>query len=409
MAAERRNLGRGLDALLGEDSADYAALDKVRAAKTVPIEFLRAGRHQPRHAEGDRDLEDLAQSVRQQGILQPILVRRHPDEADAFEIVAGERRWRAAQLAKVHEVPVVIRDLDDRQALEIALVENLQRQDLSPLEEAEGYRRLMGEFAHTQEDLGKALGKSRSHVANMMRLLGLPDEVKEMLQRGELSAGHARTLLGASDPAGLARKVVRRGLNVRQTETLAAPGKRPVRRPAAEKDADTLALERDLSALLGLKAQIRFRGGVGTLTLHYNSLEQLDEILNRLSRSPAAELADPLDEVPQTGAALAAAEPDAGPADNPDEAAEAPAAEAGGRPAETPEEPAAVVASAIKAVDVFLAETATDAADAAASAIEAGPAVRVETVLEAPPAAQPSEPTAAPDAAPETPAEDPET
>jgi ParB family transcriptional regulator, chromosome partitioning protein len=301
MAAEgrRKALGRGLSALLGDDSTDYAELDKVRTTKTVPVEFLHPGRYQPRHTIDDSQIQDLAQSVREKGILQPILVRRHPDEANAFEIIAGERRWRAAQLAQLHEVPVVIKELNDREALEIALVENLQRQDLSPLEEAEGYRRLMDEFEHSQEALGKALGKSRSHVANMMRLLGLPGEVKALLDGGDLTAGHARALLNADKPVALARRVVRRGLNVRQTEALAKGAKEKKKSPpAAEKDTDTLALERDISALLGLRAEIRFRDGKGTLTLHYESLEQLDDILGRLTHAAAANLPDPLDDMP---------------------------------------------------------------------------------------------------------------
>lgn len=304
MAAEgrRKTLGRGLSALLGDDSTDYAELDRVRASKTVPVEFLHPGRYQPRHTIDDSQIQDLAQSVREKGILQPILVRRHPDEANAFEIIAGERRWRAAQLAQIHEVPVVIKELDDREALEIALVENLQRQDLSPLEEAEGYRRLMDEFAHSQEALGKALGKSRSHVANMMRLLGLPGEVKALLDGGDLTAGHARALLNADKPVALARRVVRRGLNVRQTEAL-AKGAREKKKGASApaKDTDTLALERDISALLGLRAEIRFRDGKGTLTLHYESLEQLDDILSRLTHAAAANLPDPLDDMPIDG------------------------------------------------------------------------------------------------------------
>jgi len=301
MAAEgkRKTLGRGLSALLGEDSSDYAELDKVRTSKTVPIEFLHPGRYQPRHAINDSDIIELSQSVRAKGILQPILVRRHPDEANAFEIIAGERRWRAAQMAQLHEVPVVIKELNDREALEIALVENLQRQDLSPLEEAEGYRRLMDEFTHSQDALGKALGKSRSHVANMMRLLGLPDEVKAMLDAGDISAGHARAVLNANKPVALARRVVRRGLNVRQTEELAKDAKEKKKAASGPtKDSDTLALERDISALLGLRAEIRYRGGKGSLTLHYDRLDQLGDILARLSHAAAAQLPDPLDEIP---------------------------------------------------------------------------------------------------------------
>ena len=229
----------------------------------------------------------------------PLLVRRHPEEAGAFEIVAGERRWRAAQMARLHEIPVLVKELTDSEALEIALVENLQREDLSALEEAEAYERLMEEFSHTQEVLSKAVGKSRSHVANMLRLLGLPGPVKEMMDRGELTAGHARALLRSPDPLGLARKVVKRGLNVRQTERLVRKS-RPARaetgareRPGrgAAKDPDTLALERDLTALLGLKVAIDIHGAGqgGALTIHYQTLEQLDEVLRRLSHAPPPE------------------------------------------------------------------------------------------------------------------------
>ncbi|MBL8659903.1 MAG: ParB/RepB/Spo0J family partition protein [Rhodospirillales bacterium] len=295
---KRRNLGRGLSALLGDEESDYARLDQLRASKTVSVAQLRPGRFQPRRIMREDGLEELARSIADRGVLQPLLVRRHPEEEDAYEIIAGERRWRAAQRAQVHEVPVVVKELSDGEALEIALVENIQRQDLSPLEEAEGYRRLMEEFAHSQDDLARSVGKSRSHVANMMRLLSLPDPVKELVDEGALSAGHARALVAADDPEAAARLVVKRGLNVRQTENLVkATRAAQVRRPAAEKDADTLALERDLSALLGMAVGIRFRGSAGTLTLHYRSLEQLDDILHRLShgarggeaRAPAAD------------------------------------------------------------------------------------------------------------------------
>src|SRR5712692_674406 len=243
---KRRNLGRGLSALFGEAGAEFDTADRQAAGKTVPIGFLRAGRFQPRHRFDDDALRALAESIREKGVLQPLLVRRHATLANHYEIIAGERRWRAAQLAQLHEVPVVVKDLDDRSALEIALVENIQREDLTALEEAEGYRRLMEEFAHTQEALSKAVGKSRSHVANTMRLLALPDAVKQLVDAGELSAGHARALLNATDPAGLAREIVRRGLNVRQAERLAQQGKTARRRAAASKDADTAALEREL-------------------------------------------------------------------------------------------------------------------------------------------------------------------
>lgn len=288
MAAEvkRPNLGRGLSALLGsEENEDYAKLDRVRSYKTIEIDLLRPSNFQPRHRMDEEHLDDLARSIGEKGVLQPILVRRHPDEANVFEIIAGERRWRAAQKAHLHEVPIVIKDLNDREALEIALVENLQRQDLSPLEEADGYRRLMEEFDHTQEDLAKSIGKSRSHVANMMRLLNLPDPVKQMLDMGSLSAGHARALLTSAEPAALAEAVVKRGLNVRQTEKLAKAGHGATRsvRKAPDKDVDTLALERDLTNLLGLDVEIKFSGAGGSLILHYRSLDQLDEVLHRLS------------------------------------------------------------------------------------------------------------------------------
>ena len=287
---KRTNLGRGLSALLGDAATDYPEPGQPRDTNTVPIEFLHPSRYQPRHEIDDAQLKDLGESIREKGILQPILVRRHPDEANVFEIIAGERRWRAAQLVQLHEVPIIVRDFSDREALEVALVENLQRQDLSPLEEAEGYNRLMEEFAHTQVDLAKALSKSRSHVANTMRLLGLPDAVKAMLDDRSLSAGHARALLNAKNAVALARRVARRGLSVRQTEKLVQDqGKRPRSRARARgKDTDTLALERDLSNLLGLKVEIKFQGAAGTLVFHYASLEQLDDILHRLSHGPPA-------------------------------------------------------------------------------------------------------------------------
>jgi len=283
---KRKNLGRGLSALLGDDGDGSGEPEALRGSKEVPIEFLHPGRYQPRHTINEERIEELAQSIRENGIIQPLLVRRHPDQKDAYEIIAGERRWRAAQLAKVHAVPVVIRDLNDKQSLEIALVENLQRQDLSPLEEADGYKRLMDEFSHTQEELAKTVGKSRSHVANMMRLLGLPAPVKKLLDAGELSAGHARALLNAPDAVELAREVVKKGLNVRQTERLVRKKQRQREAPPAtrKKDVDTTALERDLSNLLGLRVAVKFKGGGGSITVHYDSLEQLDDVLRRLNQ-----------------------------------------------------------------------------------------------------------------------------
>jgi ParB family chromosome partitioning protein len=283
---KRKSLGRGLSALLGEPGGILAGVADLKGSKQVPVELLRPGRYQPRHSIDEEKIQELAQSVRENGIIQPLLVRRHPEQNDAFEIIAGERRWRAAQMAKVHEVPVVIKDLNDQESLEIALVENLQRQDLSPLEEADGYQRLMDEFSHTQEALSKTVGKSRSHVANMMRLLGLPPPVKKMLDTGELSAGHARALLNALDPLALARQAVKKGLNVRQVERMVRKKQRQRKAPAQtnKKDIDTLALERDLGNLLGLKVAVKFKDGGGSLTVNYSTLEQLDDILRRLSR-----------------------------------------------------------------------------------------------------------------------------
>jgi ParB family transcriptional regulator, chromosome partitioning protein len=293
---KRRGLGRGLSALLGEETGDDPRAEGQHSPpRTVPIEYLRPSRFQPRRHIEEGDLRELADSIADKGVLQPILVRRDPEQTDRFEIIAGERRWRASQLARLHEVPVIVREFSDREALEVALIENLQRQDLSPLEEAEGYRRLMDDYAHTQEDLAKVVGKSRSHVANMMRLLALPEPVKHMVDEGLLSAGHARALLAAAEPEVLARRVVARGLNVRQTEQLVSSmrGDSDKGRRAAVKDADTLALERDLGSALGLTVEIRFSGSRGSLVLHYTSLDQLDDILHRLSRGTHGRRADP--------------------------------------------------------------------------------------------------------------------
>jgi ParB family chromosome partitioning protein len=294
---KRRNLGRGLSALLGDIGtpavvdapvpAESTAMERTLGLKSLPVETLRPGRYQPRRRFDEESIEDLVESVREKGVLQPILVRPHPDQTGAFEIIAGERRWRAAQRAQLHEIPAIVRSLTDREALEIALVENLQRQDLSPLEEADGYRRLIDEFSHTQEELAKAVGKSRSHVANMMRLLALPDPVKTMVEQGQLTAGHARALLTARDPVALAREVVDKALNVRQTEKLAggdgAKGKPgAARAPSVVRDADTVALERDLTESLGMKVTIRAVGGKGDMTITFASLEQLDDLLSRL-------------------------------------------------------------------------------------------------------------------------------
>ncbi|MGE0094593.1 MAG: ParB/RepB/Spo0J family partition protein [Alphaproteobacteria bacterium] len=279
----RRHLGRGLSALLGEDTAEAAPVDNARAPRFVSLDLLRPGRFQPRRRFGQEEMDSLEASIREKGVIQPILVRKTADQA--YEIIAGERRWRAAQRAGLHELPVVVRELTDREALEIALVENVQRADLSPIEEALGYQRLMTEFDHTQEQLSKVVGKSRSHVANLLRLLDLPPGVKTLLDSGKITAGHARALLGVEDAETLARQVVARNLNVRQTERLTQLGKKRNARKQilSAKDTDTLALERELSALLGLKVTLKPSGKAGDLTIRYESLEQLDDVVQRLS------------------------------------------------------------------------------------------------------------------------------
>ena len=293
---QRANLGRGLAALFGEEDEDFVELDQHRPPKDVPIEQVHPNANQPRRHFTEEALEELSDSIRSNGVLQPILVRHHPRRSGEYEIVAGERRWRAAQRAKLHQVPVVIRDLDDGQALELALVENLQREDLSALEEADAYHHLMETFDYTQESLAKNLGKSRSHIANTLRLRALPTEVKGLLEKGDLSAGHARALLSAEDPQALAKQIVKKRLSVRQVERLIQQERTPkapkARAPKAmpkaggKKDPDTIALERDLSGMLGLKVNVDFHEEGGTLMVHYQTLEQLDDVLRRLNQTP---------------------------------------------------------------------------------------------------------------------------
>lgn len=302
----RTNLGRGLDALFGEEGDGYGPLDRLRQTRTVPIEHLVPNPHQPRRRFDEEALQNLVDSVREQGVLQPILVRPIAGDDSRYEIIAGERRWRAAQKAQLHDVPVIVRELSDLEALQIAIVENVQRSDLTPLEEAEGYRRLIQEFSYTQDDLAKAVGKSRSHIANTLRLLDLPERVRGLLHEGQLTAGHARALLACPDPDAAAREVVSRGLNVRQTEALARDGAAPKSRSGsggarssaspvprraleageAEKHADIVALEQEMSNLLGLRVSIQTEDGgsqAGSLSIHYRTLEQLDDVLHRLS------------------------------------------------------------------------------------------------------------------------------
>ncbi|RUW44042.1 ParB/RepB/Spo0J family partition protein [Mesorhizobium sp. M8A.F.Ca.ET.021.01.1.1] len=287
----RKRLGRGLAALIGEIDRP-AAPEKpgMSADGKVPIEFISANPKNPRRHFGDAELTDLAQSIREHGVVQPVVARPSPSEAGRYEIIAGERRWRAAQRAGLTEIPVIIRDVNDRTALELAIIENVQRADLNPVEEAQGYQQLIDDHGYTQADLGQVIGKSRSHVANTLRLLKLPDVIRDMLVDGALSAGHARTLVTAEDPAGLAKRIVEEGLSVRQAEALAqmpagtpSNGAKPAA-PAAEKDADTLALEKLLTDTTGMIVTVDHKGKGGVLRVAYRSLEQLDELCRRLKQ-----------------------------------------------------------------------------------------------------------------------------
>ena len=284
-AARRRGLGMGLSTLLGGGDDAYAADAPPSASRNVPIEFLRPSPLQPRRLFDQGELETLAESIRERGILQPLLVRPGTSGAAGYEIVAGERRWRAAQLAGLHELPVVVRELSDRVTLELALVENLQRSDLSALDEARAYRRLTEEFAHTQEAVADAVGKSRSHVANTLRLLTLPPAVQELVEAGSLSAGHARALVGNPDAERLAQTVIERGLSVREAEALAdAAGARRERgAPAARReDANATELAAQLTQSLGLEVAIKAKRQGGLLTIRYSDPAQLDGLLSRL-------------------------------------------------------------------------------------------------------------------------------
>ncbi len=286
-----RGLGRGLSALMADVSIESASdTPQIRPDMRVPIEKLQANPNQPRRRFRQEDLDDLTASVKEKGIIQPLIVR--PIADDRYEIVAGERRWRAAQRAQLHEIPVLVRDFNDVEVLEVAIIENIQRADLNAVEEAAGYRQLMDSFGHTQEKMAEALGKSRSHIANLLRLLSLPDDVQEFLREGKLSAGHARALVTAENPSLLANKIVSGGLSVRATEALvkkaAAGDMTPKPRPAkaaGEKDADTQALEGDLAANLRMKVAINHKPGQesGEMTIKYRDLDDLDTLCRLLS------------------------------------------------------------------------------------------------------------------------------
>lgn len=289
--ASRKRLGRGLAALIGElDRPDAGGESEtgVVADGMAPIERISPNPKNPRRTFLESDLEDLTQSIKEHGIVQPVVVRKMPD--GHFEIIAGERRWRAAQRAGLTKVPVVIRDVTDRVALELAIIENVQRSDLNPVEEALGYQQLIDEHNYTQADLGQVIGKSRSHVANTLRLLKLSPHVRDMVTDGSLSAGHARTLVTALDPDGLARRIVEEGLSVRQAEALAQQPVREAGKPrqsgtAQEKDADTIALEKALADALGLKVSITHGQKGGDIKIRYSTLEQLDAICHKLQRA----------------------------------------------------------------------------------------------------------------------------
>jgi len=289
-----RGLGRGLSALMADVSVNEPVQNDTSARRSdmmIPIEKVFPNPDQPRRTFTPEQLEELSASIKEKGVIQPLIVRDRPGHGGEYEIVAGERRWRAAQMAQLHQIPVLVREFSDTEVLEVAIIENIQRADLNAVEEAAGYRQLMEKFGHTQEKLSEVLGKSRSYIANLVRLLNLPEEVQEFVRDGKLSAGHARALITSEDPVSLAKRVISGGLSVREAEKLAkspqkvteAAPKAP--RAKAEKDADTRALEGDLSANLGMKVMIDHQAGQesGKLTISYNNLEQLDEVCRRLS------------------------------------------------------------------------------------------------------------------------------
>ena len=285
----RSRLGRGLAALMGDVGAEATTTpERARAQRRVPIEYLRPNPRNPRRNFSDAELDELAASIKERGIIQPVVVRPVRGAKDAYEIIAGERRWRAAQRAALHEIPIVPFEASDSEALELAIIENVQRTDLNPLEEAGGYQALASEYGHSHEDIAKIVGKSRSHVTNTLRLLKLPEPVKAYIHAGKISAGAARMLVGAADPEEMAREIVDRGLNVRQVEALAkdrAAGSGKAVKKRVVKNADTIALERRVSNTLGLTVTVDHRSKGGVLHIHYRSLDQLEEVLRRLEKN----------------------------------------------------------------------------------------------------------------------------
>ena len=289
---ERKGLGRGLSALLADTgvSSDVASQEATKKGLlTLPIEKVRPNPDQPRRDFADQDLADLAASVAEKGVIQPLIVRIDPGDKGMYQIIAGERRWRAAQHAKLHELPAILCEADDSEVLQLAIIENIQRADLNAIEEAAGYRQLMDRFGHTQDRLASELGKSRSHIANLLRLLSLPDQVIDLVRKGRLTAGHARALVTSDDPVGMAQIVVSKGLSVRETERLVKQGllkskQKQILKP--KKDADTRAIEADLSAALGMRVSIDTKPGqeAGELRIRYRDLDQLDTLLRHLSQ-----------------------------------------------------------------------------------------------------------------------------
>ncbi|OOY14791.1 MULTISPECIES: ParB/RepB/Spo0J family partition protein [unclassified Thioclava] len=286
---EKRGLGRGLSALMADVDLNptETTAPPRRPEQYVPVEKIEPNPDQPRRDFEPAALEELASSIREKGVIQPLIVRKHPTKPDHYEIVAGERRWRASQMAKLHQLPVIIREFNDTEVLEVAIIENIQRADLNALEEALAYKQLMSRFGHTQEKLAEALSKSRSHIANLMRLLQLPEEVQVYLREGKLSAGHARAMITAEDPVSLAKQAVAKTLSVRDVEKLAKKqqgGEERKARPKPQKDADTRALEGDLSATIGMKVAIdHTSSGGGKITIAYDDLEELDKLCQMLS------------------------------------------------------------------------------------------------------------------------------
>ncbi len=279
---QKRRLGRGLAALIGDDTSEESVVQDIRSLRHVPVEMLHPNPDNPRKHFAEEDLESLAKSLRDKGLLQPLVVRPRAD--GSFEIVAGERRWRACQRAGIHDVPVLIRELDDKETLEIALIENIQRSDLNALEEARAYRQLLEQYGYTQQQLADSIGKSRSHIANTMRLMSLPESIQKQIEDGSLTAGHARSLVATETPEDLADKIIKLKLTVRETEDMVRGQPAKTAKVKIEKDADTRALEKNLAEALGLGVIVSHKGpSGGAVNIQYKTLEQLDEIARRLT------------------------------------------------------------------------------------------------------------------------------